>query len=443
MNRLRRIVARLVQRLRARAPSSLWKRAGSVLLLAALLAALLATALFLPEWLAHRAVEHAAALNPADKIKPAEFSNLENESRRTVLQVLGGLFAFVALVFTWRRVRVSEQGHITDRYTKAIEQLGALTAAGKANVEVRLGAIYALERIAQDSPRDHWTIMEVLTAYVRQNAPWPEQEPTPEENKKAIARGPATEIQAILTVLGRRRRDGGRERDGHRLDLHGSDLRGANLDRAHMEGADFTEAHVEGARFIEAHVERADFSGAHVEGANFREAHVEGANFTEAHVEGASFTGAHVERAYFFEAHVERAYFSEAHVERANFSGAHVEGAYFTGAHVEGAFFDGAHVEGAHFIMAHVDGANFNGAHVEGADFRLAEGLAVERIQKAEGWEKAVFDGEFARMLNPAEGTGAMPPEVRPEPEPSADEPQPGGGGDGEETEPPIPPAAP
>ena len=61
---------------------------------------------------------------------------------------------------------------------------GALNADNKPNVEVRLGAIYALERIAFDSPRDQWTIMEVLTAYVRQNAPVPAREPTKQEQEK-------------------------------------------------------------------------------------------------------------------------------------------------------------------------------------------------------------------------------------------------------------------
>ena len=100
---------------------------------------------------------------------------------RPYLQVVGGAFALFALYLTFRRVKVAEQGHITDRYTKAIEQLGALTAENKPNVEVRLGAIYALERIAFDSPRDHWPIMEVLTAYVRQNAPAPAQDSTKQE----------------------------------------------------------------------------------------------------------------------------------------------------------------------------------------------------------------------------------------------------------------------
>jgi hypothetical protein len=81
------------------------------------------------------------------------------------------------------------------------------------NIEVRLGAIYALERIAIDSPRDHWTIMDILAAYVRQNAPLRTDAPYVEGEK------PRTDIQAILTVLGRRRINLKRERPGQHLDL--------------------------------------------------------------------------------------------------------------------------------------------------------------------------------------------------------------------------------
>jgi hypothetical protein len=76
---------------------------------------------------------------------------LENEFRKTLAQIIGGAFALVALCFPWRRVvagdrtvRITEQGHITDRYTKAIEQLGKFDGE-KPNIEIRLGAIYALE----------------------------------------------------------------------------------------------------------------------------------------------------------------------------------------------------------------------------------------------------------------------------------------------------------
>ena len=52
---------------------------------------------------------------------------------------------------------------MTDRYTKAIEQLGS------DKLDVRIGGIYALERIARDSARDHPAVMEVLTTFIREH----------------------------------------------------------------------------------------------------------------------------------------------------------------------------------------------------------------------------------------------------------------------------------
>ena len=108
-------------------------------------------------------------------------------------------------------MRVAQEGHITERFTRAVEQLGS------ERLEIRLGGIYALERLAKDSPQDHWTIMEVLTAFIRENAPWPLQAegpppPSPEGQEAAAAAAkpttkskPRTDIQAALTIIGRRR----------------------------------------------------------------------------------------------------------------------------------------------------------------------------------------------------------------------------------------------
>jgi hypothetical protein len=86
---------------------------------------------------------------------------------------------------------------VTDRYTKAIEQLG------HEKLDVRIGGIYALERIARDSPRDHPTVMAVLAAFIREHSR--EQWPLPEPGTKTVSR-PTTrpDVQAALTVIGRR-----------------------------------------------------------------------------------------------------------------------------------------------------------------------------------------------------------------------------------------------
>jgi len=324
-------------------PVSVIRRVVGIILFFAALAGLLVAVQIVPEWQVRRAGVRSA-VNP-EATKPSDLIALQNEMRKTVLQALGGAFAILALYLTYRRVKVSEQGQITDRFTKAIEQLGALTAKGEPNIEVRLGAIYALERIAQDSPRDHWTIMEVLTAYVRRNAPAPTEPPTEEENRAAIEKGPSTEIQAILTVLGRRKRGRGREQEEQQLDLQKSDLR------------------------------RANFQGLHLEGAIFYWAHLDAARFNDAHMEGVEFLEAHMEKAIFIDTHLEEAHFNCAHVGEALFYGAHVEGAWFGEALVEGEKYRSPY---------------------------STYGLTVEQLKFAEGWDQAVLDTEFFQKLKAA-----------------------------------------
>ncbi len=368
MLRLRQFLARIARRLRPANGFAVFKKPLTAILLLAVLASLVWVAQVVPEWQVKRAGVRAALTNSQARTTPADVAALENELRKTLLQVLGGLFAIAALWFTYRRVRVAEQGHITDRYTRAIEQLGALRARNQPNIEVRLGAIYALERIALDSPRDHWTIMEVLTAYVRQNAPAPAQTPTKSENQQAIKKGPSTEIQAILTVLGRRPRGRKRERD-QRLDLSNSDLRGANLDRTILDRASF----------FAAHLDRASFNEAQLAGARFDGAHLDGARFNRAHLAGARFNGAQLDEARF----------DEAHLAGARFIGAQLDGARFTGAQLDGATFDDAQLAGASFFWAQLDGA----------DFRRAEGLTAAQFRHAQGWQTARFDEPFAQQL--------------------------------------------
>src|SRR5438045_2448593 len=81
-----------------------------------------------------------------------------------------------------------------ERFSKAIEQLG------NDKIETRFAAIYALERIAKDSPKDHWTIMEILAAFVRENAPVRQED---EIELRELLKLP-TDIQTALTVIGRR-----------------------------------------------------------------------------------------------------------------------------------------------------------------------------------------------------------------------------------------------
>ena len=128
-----------------------------------------------------------------------EMFKIENELRGNYAQIIGGFVLLVGLYLTWRKqnheertanqtLRLTEDGKITERYSKAIELLGS------DNLAVRIGGIYALERIARDSQKDHWTVMEALCAFIR------------DESNKVEPRlhKLRTDIQIAVTVVGRR-----------------------------------------------------------------------------------------------------------------------------------------------------------------------------------------------------------------------------------------------
>jgi hypothetical protein len=83
--------------------------------------------------------------------------------------MLAGSIAVAGAIFTGLSYRLNRAGQITERFTRAIDQLGATDQRGKPKIDVALGGIYALERIARDSKDDHPQVVEVLTAYVREH----------------------------------------------------------------------------------------------------------------------------------------------------------------------------------------------------------------------------------------------------------------------------------
>ena len=351
----------------------------------------------------------------------------------TLVQAVVGIVLAIGAYFTWRNVRVAQQGQITNRFTQAIDQLGAVKEGkdGKkdeANLEVRLGGIYALDRVARDSPQDQWTIVEVLTAYVRENARWveptdvdvspPEKllEPSPQAMGKS-QRKPRlrADIQAVLTVIGRRLRSGDRPEPA--LDLRDTNLRWADLQDAHLEGAFLGGAHLERAFLENAHLERASLEGTHLDGAELHGAHLEhaylegahlehafvggahldGANLTNAHLDGANLTNAYLTEAFLIDTHLDGADLRYVYLMGANLTGAHLEGANLTIAHMEGANLTRAHLEGADLSYAFLNGAVLQDTHLDGADLERAHldraDLTGAHLEKAINLTRAQLDG--------------------------------------------------
>jgi hypothetical protein len=200
--------------------------------------------------------------------------------------LLVGIAAIAALVFTWqsvnatnRQLQATEQGQITDRYNAAITNLGS------PSVDVRLGGIYSLQRIMQDSPRDQPTIVAVLCAFVRDHA----RAAAVKTVHSPTASSP-TDIEAALTVVGTRNT----AHDGSAtvVDFTGADLSNLDLSRATLPSVNLSGADLTFTDLSHAELFYAILSGAALSHTNLSHADLWHADLTGVLVDKPNFSNA-------------------------------------------------------------------------------------------------------------------------------------------------------
>ena len=323
-------------------------------------------ALFVPlaDWLAHHDV---------GSVTGSLHETALDNARGRLLTLGAGLFAAGALVFTARNFTLSREGQVTDRYTKAIEQLGS------DKLDVRIGGIYALERVARDSARDHPTVMEVLAAFIREYSH--EQWPPPKVTTLVVPtivppRTTRPDVQAAVTVIGRR--DAKRDIPYRSIDLTGANLTGANLTGANLADADLT-------------------------GANLTDANL-GMDLSRLVYIGA-VTAADLARPNLTRPNLTRAIFAEANLTEATLFGANLTHAIFADADLTGADLAGADLTHANLMRADLTGATLTNAEL--TDANLSGARWHEHGSVPEGWKLDTSSGRLTRA-----GTGSGPAEA-------------------------------
>src|SRR3954447_12882551 len=108
-----------------------------------------------------------ALLTDSHGLKPAKRAPALAATRTALLLLASGVIALIGAYFTASTFRLNRRAHLTDRYTRAIDQLG------NESENVRLGGIFALERLAEESADFAQTVVDVLSAFVRRQAPAP------------------------------------------------------------------------------------------------------------------------------------------------------------------------------------------------------------------------------------------------------------------------------
>ncbi len=372
---------------------------------------------------------------------PDKQAEMENAYRTTLVQALGGVFFFVTAYFTWRNVKAAEEKQVTERFSKAIEQLG------NDNIHVRLGGIYALERIANDSEKDYWQVIEVLTAYIREKAPLPpikKNEKVPfwshntapiEAQKEDIPPIP-TDIQAVLTVL-TRRRYALNQGEKHPLDLNRTNLQsarleGVNLQSARLEGANLQSARLEGANLQSARLEGANLQLARLKGASLQSAslwranlegamldgildgavNLEGAMLGGANLQSAMLGGANLQSAMLGGANLQLASLDRVNLQSASLDRANLQSASLGRANLQSASLEGANLQGVILWEANLQSASLEGANLKNVQFlKFVVGLTREQITQIDQDQSNIDEAMLPDYLQLPKSSHPKPPD--------------------------------
>jgi hypothetical protein len=243
----------------------------------------------------------ALVIRSDEGLSPYEVENAR-AALRTTLVALGAVTgALVTVVVTVRSYSLTREAQVTDRLSKTWDQLGS------SNINVRLGAITSLRRIADDSARDRHDIVAALCSFVLEHgsrelpesgARNPRQRPDVREAASGYSPSPPPDVEAAL--------DGAitLSRDLHALTLQLNraqipgariayrDLSGANLAGINLVNSFAMDARLDGAFLMFADLRGSWLTGASLRGAYLYRADLSGADLADADLTGAELVEA-------------------------------------------------------------------------------------------------------------------------------------------------------
>ena len=210
-----------------------------------------------------------------------------------------------------QQAELAERGFLSERYQKGAEMLGSGV------LSVRLGGIYALQRLAEEHPvQYHIQIMRLFSAFARN--------PTKDGVPTSMLR---EDVNAVLQAILDRGQNGIEleNRGQFSFDLTGSDLRGAYLAHADLAEAILVSAKLIGAELRDANLRdgdlrHADLSNAQLSGTRLNNADLFNANLTNASFIRTDLSNTYLNEANLTNATIDLTDFSFARLDDSNLS---------------------------------------------------------------------------------------------------------------------------
>ena len=262
-----------------------------------------------------------------------------------------------------REATTAEQGLITDRLNKATKNLGTKDGVEPV-LEIRLGALQELERVAQDSIRHHISVMEILCAYIRINSKL--------DNSIDAKESLRADIGVAINIIARRDKwlDGKKriemeQSQKYRLDLRNCDLHGIILENANLSYANFSRTNLSNATFFNSNLNYANLNESNMENLSFMAVKLNNANLKDSRLMGADLFGVEL---------------NNANIRNANMTYISTNGAKFNDADLYNASLNEAYILYSEFKGADFGEVETEEIYINGCDLSDCKGLTQEQL---------------------------------------------------------------
>jgi len=314
----------------------------------------------------------------------------EHEMIRNLGLVVAALIGFPMIIWRThiadRQASTAEASHVAETYTKAIEQLGAADDKGHPKLELRLGALYSLEKIAKTNKDYHSQIIEVLCAYVRLQSRIQDDQAKDNSIPSGAVILPREDVQATLTIIGRRNLEfdpADLRLNLKSVDIEGADLSGLKLNKAILDGSCLRRVKADNTSisycsFVRADLNSANLSsceaiGSDFSGANLEKAVVEESNLSECSLRKTNLQEASFDNVIAVNIDARDADFAHSSIADTDFSGASLASSTFKYASAFTCFFDNVDINRADFTEATLQDSVFRKAKMNKAIFLDSE----------------------------------------------------------------------
>ena len=287
--------------------------------------------------------------------------------------LVGG--AVAAVLAFWRSKVAEDQANVAqlsllnERYQKGAEMLGNNV------LSVRLGGIYALERLAAEHPEQyHIQVMKLFCAFARH--------PTEDEDyqgklaehnaKPRILTSPREDIIAAIDAIGSRdkTRVEIEKSQGFELNLMGADLSHAQLGDVNLSGAMLNDANLTNTNIFSANL-----SNTYLHRTIMKNAELTNIDFTDARAWGVDLSNAKLRWVTMPNFTLDHANLSYAQLNDVNLSGAFVQYADLSSVDIlisdlSNTYFLHSKLPGAHISKSNLSGAEIKRTDMTGATLR-------------------------------------------------------------------------